>query len=121
MLSNPVDTQPLLSVRALRSACVLFMNAPAALIHLHRAYFARALRDHPANPASSPYGPSFHATIRAVREVMDWLFFAYNAVPDVAICFAYEWTMGLTAAVRGFAGVCFAVGSHKEFRLSTLV
>jgi hypothetical protein len=73
---------------------------PAVLIHLHRVYFARALRDDPANPGSSVYARSFHATVRAVREVMDWLFSMYNTNPDFAICFAYEWTTGLTAAVR---------------------
>jgi hypothetical protein len=81
-----------------------------ALIHLHRVFFARALRDAPANPASTMYGPSFHATVRAVREVMDWLFTAYNTNPDLATCFSYEWTTGVTAAVCYCAGVCNAIG-----------
>jgi hypothetical protein len=84
-------------------------KSATALIHLHRVFFARALRDAPANPASSAYGPSFHATVRAVREVMEWLFAAYNINPDIAICFSYEWTTGVTAAVCYCAGVCHAI------------
>jgi hypothetical protein len=94
--------------------CVVSLHplskSATALIHLHRVFFARALRDAPANPASSAYGPSFHATVRAVREVMDWLFAAYNINPDIAICFSYEWTTGVTAAVRYCAGVCHGIG-----------
>jgi hypothetical protein len=69
-------------------------------MYLHRAFFVRAIHDDPGNPASSVYGPSFHATVRSIREVIDWLFSAYNANPDAAVCLAYEWTMGVTAAVR---------------------
>jgi hypothetical protein len=94
------------------------MKSATALIYLHRAFFARALQDEPDNPASSAYAPSFHATVRAVREVMDWLILAYRANPDVAICFAYEWTTGITAAVRVLAGVCVALGFYIERRWS---
>jgi hypothetical protein len=94
--------------------CVVSLHplskSATALIHLHRVFFARALRDAPANPACSAYGPSFHAIVRAVCEVMDWLFAAYNINPDIAICFSYEWTTGVTAAVCYCAGVYNAIG-----------
>jgi hypothetical protein len=93
----------------------------SALMYLHRAFFVRALRDNPSNPASSAYGPSFHATVRSVREVIDWLFSAYNANPDVAICLAYEWTIGVTAAVRNPGEVFESVEPQTPRRWSTPV
>jgi hypothetical protein len=50
---------------------------------------------------------------------MDWLFMVFNVNPDVAVCFAYEWTMGVTAAVRDFARGCVAYKSYRKHRLFT--
>jgi hypothetical protein len=89
--------------------CVTLTKGSTVLFHLHRVYFARALRDNPANPGSSVYAPSFHATVRAVREVMDWLFLAYKINPDFTVCFSLAWKTGVTAAVRELAGIYDAI------------
>jgi hypothetical protein len=100
---------------------VMLNKITTALMYLHRAFFVRAIRDDPVNPASSVYGPSFHATVRSVREIIDWLFSTYNANPDVAICLAYEWTMGVTAAVRTSTSGCDAIEAQRRCRWSTPV
>jgi hypothetical protein len=65
------------------------------------------------------YAPSFHAAVRAVREVMDWLFLAYKINPDYTVCFSFAWTTGVTAAVRDSAGIYGAIERWERRRSST--
>ena len=72
----------------------------AALLFLHRNFFARAMIKHSDNPLRSPFAPSFLAAyacaIKLLREVRS----CYNVSPQALLRMWPVWAHGLTSGVR---------------------
>jgi hypothetical protein len=69
------------------------------LIYLHRGHFVQAILDSPEDPLRSKYTVSFQATVRAAREILDWIGYFYQSDPERAVFFPHEWTRAFNAAV----------------------
>ena len=71
-----------------------------AMIYIHRTFFAQVLLDHPQNPLSSPYAPSFLAANRCASVLIKSFIHYYERCPDLIGRFWGIWTHAFSAAVR---------------------
>ncbi|KAI0367566.1 hypothetical protein BV20DRAFT_970323 [Pilatotrama ljubarskyi] len=69
------------------------------MIHIHRTFFAQALLDHPTNPLSSPYAPSFLAANRCASILLRSFLHHWNRSPEICSRFWGMWTHAFSAAV----------------------
>ncbi|KAM5534515.1 hypothetical protein V8D89_011847 [Ganoderma adspersum] len=69
------------------------------MIHIHRTFFAQALLDHPMNPLSSPYAPSFLAANRCASILLRSFLHHWNRSPEICSRFWGMWTHAFSAAV----------------------
>ncbi|KAI0730863.1 fungal-specific transcription factor domain-containing protein [Earliella scabrosa] len=69
------------------------------MIHIHRTFFAQALLDHPTNPLSSPYAPSFLAANRCASILLRSFLHHWNRSPEICSRFWSMWTHAFSAAV----------------------
>ncbi|KAI0675641.1 fungal-specific transcription factor domain-containing protein [Trametes maxima] len=69
------------------------------MIHIHRTFFAQALLDHPSNPLSSPYAPSFLAANRCASILLRSFLHHWNRSPEICSRFWGMWTHAFSAAV----------------------
>ena len=72
------------------------------MIYIHRTFFAQALLDHPENPLSSPYAPSFLAANRCASVLIKSFLHYYERCPDLIGRFWGIWTHSFSAAVGLF-------------------
>ena len=70
-----------------------------ALLHLHRPYFAQALKEMPSDLARHRYIPSVIAIYRSAWRLIEGLQIAWRRVPQVLTRFPLAWSQGLSAAV----------------------
>lgn len=69
-------------------------------MHLHRAFYLRALLDDPEDPFKSPYHLSVHAVLRGARETMIWLQAIVLQAPALCARLPTHWNLALQVAVR---------------------
>ncbi|KAI0794297.1 fungal-specific transcription factor domain-containing protein [Fomes fomentarius] len=69
------------------------------MIHIHRTFFAQALLDHPTNPLSSPYAPSFLAANRCASILLRSFLHHWNRSPEICSRFWGMWTHAFSAAI----------------------
>ncbi|GJE93221.1 fungal specific transcription factor domain-containing protein [Phanerochaete sordida] len=70
-----------------------------SMIYIHRTFFAQALLDHPDNPLSSPYAPSFLAANRCASVLIKSFIHYYERCPDLIGRFWGIWTHAFSAAI----------------------
>jgi hypothetical protein len=68
-------------------------------IYLHRAFFLRALTEHPDDPLKSEYSSSVHAALRGAREIFLWTGALLEVNPASCARLHYVWAIALAAAV----------------------
>lgn len=68
------------------------LNIIAALLYIHRSFFAQAMLDHPANPLRSPYAPSFLAAYRCASGVIKSGLNHFDRFPDLCGRWWGVWT-----------------------------
>ncbi|KXN92406.1 hypothetical protein AN958_07024 [Leucoagaricus sp. SymC.cos] len=71
--SGQLETNPLGSSTALILTLqrhVVAAIRESSLLYLHRSFFARAIRDYPANPLRSPFGASVEAIFQSAQELV---------------------------------------------------
>lgn len=86
-------------MRRFAPARLLYANSVAAMIYIHRTFFAQALLDHPENPLSSPYAPSFLAANRCASVLIKSFLHYFERCPDLIGRFWGIWTHAFSAAV----------------------
>jgi hypothetical protein len=72
----------------------------AALLYIHRCFFAHAISNHPNDPIKSPYAPSFLAGYRSACELLSSLRLQFNTFPAEIARFWVLWTHAFSSAVR---------------------
>ena len=72
----------------------------AALLNLHRAYFAAALDERPTELSSHRYVPSVLATYRSAWRLGKSLQLVWAKYPDSISRVGLMWSQGLSAAVN---------------------
>jgi hypothetical protein len=75
------------------------LNICAALLYIHRSFFAQALLDHPSNPLRSRYAPSFLAAYRCASGVIKSAVNQFDRFPDLSMRWWMVWTHLFSAAV----------------------
>ncbi|KIP01519.1 hypothetical protein PHLGIDRAFT_32525 [Phlebiopsis gigantea 11061_1 CR5-6] len=70
-----------------------------SMIYIHRTFFAQALLDHPENPLSSPYAPSFLAANRCASVLIKSFLHYFERCPDLIGRFWGIWTHAFSAAI----------------------
>ncbi|EKM50097.1 uncharacterized protein PHACADRAFT_264633 [Phanerochaete carnosa HHB-10118-sp] len=70
-----------------------------SMIYIHRTFFAQALLDHPDNPLSSPFAPSFLAANRCASVLIKSFLHYYERCPDLIGRFWGIWTHAFSAAI----------------------
>ncbi|KAI0343340.1 hypothetical protein BDW22DRAFT_1374694 [Trametopsis cervina] len=70
-----------------------------AMIYIHRTFFAQALLDHPENPLSSPYAPSFLAANRCASVLIKSFIHHFERCPDLCGRFWGIWTHTFSASI----------------------
>ncbi|KAG6918921.1 hypothetical protein DXG01_010576 [Tephrocybe rancida] len=73
--------------------------AIAALLYIHRSFFAQAMLDHPTNPLRSPYAPSFLAAYRCASGVIKSNLNHFDRFPDLCCRWWNIWTHLFSAAI----------------------
>lgn len=71
----------------------------AALLNLHRTYFAQALRDQPNDLLRHRYGPSVMATYRSAWRLIEGLKQPTRRAPGLIAKHNLAWSHALSAAV----------------------
>ena len=72
----------------------------AALLYVHRAFFAQGLSDHPLDPLRSTYAPSILSGYRSACQTISNLRAAFNAFPKRIARFWVLWTHAFSASVK---------------------
>ncbi|KLO09670.1 hypothetical protein SCHPADRAFT_1000098 [Schizopora paradoxa] len=90
---EPTDPQPFA-----RSSLLDTLNE-LALMHIHRASFARALINNPDNPLRGPYAPSFLAAYRSAAAVLQRLRDCFSKISEIFFRHWPMWAYMLSAAV----------------------
>jgi hypothetical protein len=95
------------------------LNISTALLNLHRAYFAQALRENPGDLARHHYIPSVMAIYRSAWRLIEGLRLAWSQTPHPLTRTSLPWSQALSAAV-GFTTVVpfFAFQTNLFNRLS---
>ena len=76
------------------------------LLYIHRCFFAEAVSNHPANPMSSPFAPSFLAGYRNSCEILGTLRSQFDLFPAQIARLWALWAHAFSSAVRLFIA-CF--------------
>lgn len=72
----------------------------AALLNMHRRYFAQALQDSPSDPLNHRYGPSVMAIYRSAWRLIGSHISGINRIPDLVARIPIFWSQAFSAAVR---------------------
>lgn len=72
----------------------------AVLLHLHRAYFAQAMTEYPADPIGCPYGKSVVAAYTSACVVLEDTRAQFLKKPLLCARIWQIWTFTFAAAVR---------------------
>ncbi|TFK31500.1 hypothetical protein BDQ12DRAFT_618804 [Crucibulum laeve] len=88
------------------------------LLFLHRAYFAQAMAEHPANPLNSPYGQSVFAAYSSACHVLRDTREQFMKKPLLCSRIWRMWTFSFTAAV--IVGTVAIRGLHLNLRPAPL-
>ena len=72
----------------------------AALLYVHRCFFAQALQDHPKDPLKSQYAPSFLAGFRSACALIATIREQFDINPTQIARFWVLWTHAFSASVR---------------------
>lgn len=76
------------------------MITHAALLFIHRRFFAQALIDHPENPLDSPYKNSFKAAYETAHAFLRSMHYGFARLPRLIIYVWTAWTQAFSCAVR---------------------
>jgi hypothetical protein len=71
----------------------------AAMLYIHRSFFAQALLDFPTNPLRSPYAPSFLAAYRCASATIKTTILNFQMYPALYMRWWPIWSHLLSAAV----------------------
>ncbi len=72
----------------------------AALLYVHRAFFAQGLSDHPLDPLRGTYAPSILSGYRSACQTLSNLRAAFTAFPKRIARFWVLWTHAFSASVK---------------------
>lgn len=90
--------RPRLTVPTYSLCCVYFCGA--ALLYIHRCFFAHAISSHPHDPIKSQYAPSFLAGYRSACTIIASVGQQFALFPAQIARFWVLWTHAFSAAVR---------------------
>jgi hypothetical protein len=77
----------------------VFLPLTAALLYVHRCFFAQAISSHPNDPIKSQYAPSFLAGYRSACSLIDLLKIPFSLFPAQIARFWVLWTHAFSSAV----------------------
>ena len=97
-------TEPLLPV-------TVFLRLFAALLYIHRSFFASALIDHPADPMRSQYAPSFLAGYRSATALLGTVRDQFALYPQKIARYWIIWGHAFSACVSYLIVVALVVAS----------
>jgi hypothetical protein len=77
----------------------VFSKFVAALLYVHRCFFAEAVSNNPTDPMSSPFAPSFLAGYRSACELISGLRTQFDLFPTQIARFWVLWTHAFSSSV----------------------